>query len=228
MDVMKRILNFAVILAAVLQLASCVTAPAPQMVEGAATVFVVSKDWHTSIVLARTDLPDGSIPESGDIPASRYLEFGWGDAEYYPAKDPTFSMALRAGFLPTPSTLHVEGFADEPGIRYPEADVEAVQLDIKGLTALVEFIHGSFLRGGEARAQTSAPGLSSGSRFYPAKCKFHFLFTSNSWTARALKDGGVDIDVGTSKFAHNLIHQVREARWKKLGRLYPVRKGPYH
>ncbi len=217
MNVVKRIYHFAVILAAALQLASCAAPPSLQMGETVATVYVVSRDWHTSIVLARADLPVDTIPESSDFSTSRYLEFGWGDAEFYQAKEPTFTMALRAGLWPTSSVLHVEGFNAEPYIHYPKAVVETVQFDAKGFAALIDFIHLSFERGVEARAQTSGLGLSSGSQFYPAKRNFHILYTCNSWTARALKEGGLDIDVGTAKIANSLIVQVREARWKNLG-----------
>ena len=62
------------------------------------TIFVTSNGWHSSIVIARADLPYGRIPEVEDFPHARFLEFGWGDGEYYPAKDPTIAMTLRAAW----------------------------------------------------------------------------------------------------------------------------------
>lgn len=217
MNVVKKIYLFTVILAVALQLASCAAPPSPRMGETVATVYVVSRDWHTSIVLARADLPVDSIPESADFPASRFLEFGWGDAEFYQTKEPTIAMALRAGLWPTPSVLHVKASDAKYVDRNPKAVVEVVQFDAKGFAALVDFVHRSFERGDEVRVQAIGPGLSSGSRFYPAKRNFHILYTCNTWTARALKDGGMDIDVGTSKIANSLMVQIREARWKAEG-----------
>jgi len=95
--------------------------------------------------------------------------------------------------------------------------VEAVQLDADGYVAMVDFIHGSIERRDEARVPAIGPGLSSVSRFYPAKGNFHLLYTCNTWTARALRDGGLDIDVGTAKIANSLILQMRLERRKTLG-----------
>ena len=50
----------------------------------------------SGIVIARATLPTGAVPEAADFPDAPYLEFGWGDAEYYPAPRPTLGMALRA------------------------------------------------------------------------------------------------------------------------------------
>jgi hypothetical protein len=37
-------------------------------------------------VLARADVPESVIPEIADFPQARFFEFGWGDAEFYPAR----------------------------------------------------------------------------------------------------------------------------------------------
>lgn len=217
MQVVKRISHFAFILLVALHLASCASPLALQAQENATTVYVVSNAWHTSIVVARADLPAGRIPEAADLANFRFLEFGWGDAQYYPAADPTLAMTLRAGLWPTPSVMHMEGFNSAPRNRYLKAEVEAVAFDAKGFEALVDFIHQSFARGEQARGKSSQPGLTPDSHFYPAKGNFHILYTCNTWVARALKDGGLDINVGTAKFAHTLIVQVREAKRNRTG-----------
>ena len=47
-------------------------------------VSVVSNWFHTALVVARGDLPARHIPELADFPDARFLEFSWGDAEYFP------------------------------------------------------------------------------------------------------------------------------------------------
>lgn len=217
MEPVKKLCRLVIILAAAMPLAACAAPASPRMGETVASIRVVSTDWHTSIVMDRADIPVDSIPESADFPAVRFLEFGWGDAEFYQAKDPTIAMTLRAGLWPTSSVLHVGGFSAKPVDRYPKAVIETVNFDAKGFAAVVDFIDRSFERNDEVRVQSIGPGLSSDSRFYPAKRNFHILYTCNTWTARALKDGGLDIDVGTSKIANSLMSQIREARWKAEG-----------
>ncbi|MHA1599164.1 MAG: DUF2459 domain-containing protein [Alphaproteobacteria bacterium] len=214
---MKKLSRIAAIVIVAVLPASCAAMPPPPMGEPVATVYVASNDWHTSIIVARADLPTGSVAEAADFPASRFLEFGWGDAAFYQDTEPGIATALRAGLWPTPSVLHVAGFDSDPSVRYPKAVLEAVQFDATGFTALVDFIDGSFARGDGVRVAAIGPGLSTDSRFYPAKGNFHILYTCNTWTASALRHGGLDIDVGTSKFANSLMVQIREVRWEAEG-----------
>lgn len=184
------------------------TAPLPST--GAAhTIFVTSNGWHSSIVLARTDLPSGRIPEAADFPKARFLEFGWGDAEYYPAERATVGMTMRAALVPTPAAIHVVGFAVAPARRYPTAEVIPLSLDAAGLSRLVDFIDASFERGDRARATATGPGLYPTSRFYPALGSFHLLNTCNTWTARALAAAGFGVDESGTASAEGLMRQVR-------------------
>lgn len=173
------------------------------------TIFVLSNGWHTSIVIARADLLPGRIPEVADFSKARFLEFGWGDAEYYPAKDPTLGMTLRAGLVPTPALVHVAGLPLPPARRYPKAEVIPLSLDAEGLERLVDFIDATFERGGLARAAATGPGLYPTSRFYPAKGRFHLLNTCNTWTARGLATAGVSVAEAGTTTAEDLMRQVR-------------------
>ncbi len=181
----------------------------PPSTAASRTIFVTSNGWHSSIVLARADLPPGRIPEAADFPQARFLEFGWGDAEYYPAKRVTLGMTLRAALTPTPSVVHVAGLAVAPARRYPNAEVVPLALDAKRLGRLVDFIDATFDRGGRTRAAATGPGLYPDSRFYPALGRFHLFNTCNTWTARALAAAGFDVaDPGMAR-AEALMRQVR-------------------
>ena len=89
-------------------LVACAPTPQPLLVdegEPVHTIYVFSNGWHTSIVLSRDALPPGPIPEAADFPEAAFLEFGWGDREYYPSPRPTMGMALAAALTPTPAVL---------------------------------------------------------------------------------------------------------------------------
>ena len=201
-----------------LALAACAVEPAapppaetarPPSTAATRTIFVTSNGWHSSIVLARTDLTAGRIPEAADFPQARFLEFGWGDAEYYPAGRVTLGMTLRAALVPTSSVVHVVGLPVAPARRYPKAEVVALSLDAAGLGRLVDFIDASFERGGQARATATGPGLYPTSRFYPAVGSYHLFNTSNTWTARALAAAGFDVAERGTIRAEDLMRQVR-------------------
>jgi uncharacterized protein (TIGR02117 family) len=177
--------------------------------KAAVTIHVVSNGWHTSIVLARADLPAGAIPEAEDFPAASYLEFGWGDAEYFPARSPTFGMALSAALAPGPAVVHMVGLPAPPREVFPTAETIDVTLPPAGFRRLVDYLEASFARGGARRAEPSAPGLYSFSRFYPATGEFHLFNTCNTWIARGLAAAGLPVTVAGTLRAEELMAQLR-------------------
>ncbi|MCH8169325.1 MAG: DUF2459 domain-containing protein [Proteobacteria bacterium] len=172
-------------------------------------IFVASNGWHSSIILAKADLPPGRLAEAADFPEARFLEFGWGDAVYYPARRATLGMTLRAALVPTPAVVHVVGLRAEPARSSPEAEVVSLALDDKNFGRLVDFIDASFERAGAPRAAATGPGLTTTSRFYPAKGRFHLFNTCNTWTARALAAAGFDVSASGTFRAEALMQQVR-------------------
>ncbi len=203
-----------IVLVLALLLTACAApppAPPPSQTDlGAKTViFVTSNGWHSGIVVAKADLPPDRIPETVDLPEARFLEFGWGDAVYYPAKQPTFGMSLQAALVPTPAVVHVAGLWGEPARVYPKAEVISLPIDAENFVRLIDFIDDSFERSGAPRAAATGPGLYATSHFYPAKGSFHLFNTCNTWTARALAAAGFDISASGTSRAEALMQQVR-------------------
>ncbi len=197
--------------ALVLILAAC-AAQAPS--EGSAkaddkTIFVTSNGWHTGVVMAKSDIPAGLLPEVADFPEAAYFEFGWGDAEFYPAREVSITMTMAAALVPTPAVMHMVGLWTKPVRYFPKAEVVSLIVSAENLGRLAAFIDGSFKRPGAGRASRSAPGLYAASGFYPAKGRFHLLNTCNTWTALALRAAGFKIDAQGTIQAGSLMQQVR-------------------
>ena len=171
-------------------------------------VSVVSNGFHTALVVARGDLPARHIPELADFPDARFLEFSWGDAEYFPADEETIAIALRAAFLPTDAVMHIVPLRRTPVERYPSAEIVRLSFNETGFARLVRYLGASFDRNKE---NTALPGLYQDSRFYPATGRFHLGNTCNSWTARGLALAGVKLDVSASASAEGLMDQLRSA-----------------
>ena len=172
-------------------------------------IFVASNGWHSSIILAKADLPPGRLAEAADFPEARFLEFGWGDAVYYPARRATLGMTLRAALVPTPAVVHVVGLRAEPARSAPGSEVVSLAIDDRNFGRLVDFIDASFERSGAARAAATGPGFTAASRFYPAKGRFHLFNTCNTWTARALAAAGFEVSASGTFRAEALMRQVR-------------------
>lgn len=205
---------------AVLGIAACLVAcgsnapprpPAP--VDGGPAdkvVHVVSNGWHTGLIVAREDVPPGRVPEAADMPGARYLEFGWGDREYYPSPQPTIGMALDAVMTPSPAVLHLAGRDAPPQESPPDIEVLAVPLTTTGLERLIARVDEAFDRPAGGRAASVAPGLYRDSRFYPAHGEFYLFNTCNTWIADKLAAGGVRLRAGVIT-ADDLMQRLREA-----------------
>lgn len=171
------------------------------------TVFVSSNGWHTDITIARGDIPDGRIPESADFPAATFLQFGWGDADYYMAPKPGMFTTLGAAF-PGPAVVHVAGLSRRPSETFSGIEDVVVTLDREAFVRLVDYLHESFARGGGARVASTARGVYSFSRFYPAVGEFHVFNTCNTWTARGLAAAGLDVSVSGVREADDVMRQL--------------------
>lgn len=202
------------ILLAPILLALCAcTAPPPGPVQPrdgspAVAVYLVAHDWHTGIAIRRADIPAGFWPESRDFPQAEYLEVGWGNRDYYQARDPGPWMALKAALWPTPSVLHVVGFRGPPADYFRASEILEFVLPSEGFERLVRYIHDAHERIGVPAAAPIGPGLYGDSRFYPAWESFHLFRTCNIWTARALRAAWLPIHDSITK--EGLMSQARE------------------
>jgi uncharacterized protein (TIGR02117 family) len=191
-------------------LAALIAAPlVPRTARAAASIVVTSNGWHSGIALPRPAVPETIIPEAADFPAAAWLEFGWGDAEYYPTPRPTAGLALSAAF-PGPAVLHVSGLPGHPAQTFPTVEVFTFALTPAQHGPLLAALAASFERRGGARAQPlAAPGLYAFSRFYPATGRFHAFNTCNTWTARILAAAGLPISPGGIHTADELVARLR-------------------
>ncbi len=198
-------------------LASCtVSPPAPPADAGPRrhTVSVISNGWHTAIVAPRSKIvATGLLPEAADSPAALFLEFGWGDREYYTAPKTTLGITLRAALIETPAVMHVAGRTppSRPGESSPDFEVVYVALTDFGFWNLVRAIAGDFERPDGGRAKPVLPGLYLDSHFYNARGAFHLFNTCNTWTARMLRTAGVKLSPLGISTADQLVARLRIA-----------------
>lgn len=197
-------------LAAVLLIAGCAlpaVTNSPPTPQAAASIHLVSHGWHTGIAIARADLPD-DFPALADFQPADHFEFGWGDAEYYPAADPTLRQGTRALFRPTPSVLHVAAIDGELAAAFASSTIVRLQVSASGLQKLLEFIGAEFQRDAPGGPIAVAPGLYGASRFYRASGEFYFPRTCNWWTAEALAVAGVPVEPARAVTARGLLVQA--------------------
>lgn len=177
--------------------------------ENAKILFFVNYGWHSAIVVKKADIPAAALPEVTDFPAAEYIEFGWGDRDYYPAMDPGFGLAFKAAFLSSGSVLHVTGFRGSVENFFGTAEIVEITLSVEAFQRLVKFVSDSFFRSPDTQRAEARPGLYSTSRFYGATGRFHLLKTCNTWVADALHAAGLPVNPAFAFTAGNLSHQVK-------------------
>jgi uncharacterized protein (TIGR02117 family) len=183
--------------------------PLPVEGKNVRTVFVVHDAWHAAIVAKKADIPIAVLPELRDFPSAEYLEFSWGDRDYFPAPDAGIGLAIKAAFWSSGSILHVVGFREAVENVFPSVEIIDIDLSEENFQRLINFISDTFSRPDPPAPAEARPGLFPNGRFYAAEGKFSLFRTCNTWVAEALSSAGLPIRPNYVFTAANLGNQLR-------------------
>jgi uncharacterized protein (TIGR02117 family) len=171
--------------------------------DGLEVVFV-SNGYHAGLALPRKQI--ANLGSAKGLPAlisiaSRFqhyewIEFGWGDAEFYRATPTTDEFQWRLAWLALTgqgqgSVLHVVGLEMEPERTFPTSDLVRIRLSPEGFARLGQKIEESFAPDDGRRPQELGPGLYGPSLFYKATGRFNLFRVCNHWVADLLDAAGV-------------------------------------
>ena len=175
-------------------------------------VYVVNHGWHTGFVVHASEIQK-EIPELkqrfGNAP---YIEFGWGDKEFYQANEITPDITLKAIFLPTESVLHAVAVSSEADKYFKHSEVHKFCLEDLELKSLVDFISNSFYRDESGSILKLNHGIYGDSQFYKAKGDFHIFNTCNKWTAKGLESAGMKISTTFKLTAGSIMGYLSQRR----------------
>lgn len=143
-----------------------------------------------------------------DFPGAQYLSFGWGERNYFMARAPTFGDAMSALF-PGPAVLLVTPLYRAPQDSRAGKQVFEVRLSKTGLDRLSNHLWAAFDRSGDGTLRRLAAGHEPGSVFYAATGTYSASYTCNTWTAEALRAGGVPVTAAGVVFASEVTDQLR-------------------
>lgn len=175
-------------------------------------VTIVHNSWHAAIVLRKSDIGDPIMPELADFAAARFIEYSWGDKDYFPDPASGIFGAIKAGLWSGGSVMHLVGFADTVEHFYRGASITELRLNASAYGRMVDYISKTFAREKSSGRAPAAPGLFPYSRFYPASRSFSLLRTCNTWVAEALELAGLPISSGVVITAGNLQSQLLAAQ----------------
>jgi uncharacterized protein (TIGR02117 family) len=186
-------------------LAGCANSPVavPPQAPLETSIFLVPQGGHTGIAVRRADISAPLVPEKRDFPDADFLEFGWGDRDFYMAETAGPWLAFKAAFFPTPSAVHVAGIRGALDAHFPQSEIVEIRLSRPALERLLHYVHEAFRRDGGA-----AEPLGRG--FYAGRDTFHLLRTCNVWTAGALRAAGLPLRNAIT--VEGMMSQVRPLR----------------
>jgi uncharacterized protein (TIGR02117 family) len=164
------------------------------------TAYVIAAGWHTDIAMPVSAIAGPLQAVTHDFPSARSLRFGWGERDYYMARQPTVGDALRALF-PAPAVLLVT-----PLDRAP-AGPEVFAVGVKA-SRLAYYIWNAFGRTTDGAPDRLSLGPYPGSVFYASSGTYRATYTCNTWTADALRAGGIQVNSAGVVFASQLTDQL--------------------
>ncbi len=172
--------------------------------------YVSRLSWHAGVAVARQALvASRRLPELADLPKSPFVEFGWGDREYFTAADPTVWQALAAALQPSPAVLQLYA-APAAARRDPATDTVPLSLSDAGLERLITYLVGTLDRPPSGRARPIASAAGGAVRFYPAHGRFHLFNTCNTWVAAALDRAGLGVSPAGVITSGDLMRQLAD------------------
>ena len=180
------------LLIACLPLAGCSSERTIADSERSQVVFVVRRGWHSGVALATTDWPQPDWPLLTTFHDARYLEFGWGDADFYQADKPGAGMALAAVLWPSPTVMEVVPLQAAPPPGTDNFEAVAVHVTNSELKAIASSLDSSFEQPISPTGKTyrTAGGEA---RFYRARGNFYLFRMCNRWTAELLQLAGCSV-----------------------------------
>jgi uncharacterized protein (TIGR02117 family) len=192
-----------------LPLAGCSSERTVADSERSQVVYVVRRGWHSGVALATADWPRRDWSLLTTFHDARYLEFGWGDADFYQADKPGPGMALAAVLWPSSTVMEVVPLQAAPPPGTDDFEAVAVHVTNSELQAIASSLDASFDQPISPTGKTyrTAGGAA---RFYRARGNFYLFQMCNRWTADLLQLAGCSVSPRLTMTAGQVIKAARK------------------
>jgi uncharacterized protein (TIGR02117 family) len=157
------------------------------------TIYVINHGMHIGLAMRWSDIVKQTPDLERHMTEGQYVEFGWGDEDFYRAPVGTLALALRALFRSRGAVLYVVSLPHEPGEYYRASEVVEIRVAPEGYRRMLEYVAKSFATDSGGNLLDMDSGPPGRSRFYRARGNYSATNTCNTWVANALKAAGVSI-----------------------------------
>lgn len=148
-------------------------------------LYVANWGYHTSIIVQQ---PQGWKLGPANAPDATFVEYSWGDLNFYMNADFSPLALFTTVFLPTPSVLHLRNWSKAPTLKNGMRHLYYRQINAQQLRTLVNSLETSF-KTSRAVVLPLVPRFRG--RFYPGREYYIFWSACNAWTIRHLAKAGL-------------------------------------
>jgi uncharacterized protein (TIGR02117 family) len=170
-------------------------------------VYVISGGWHTELGLPMAEISGPLAALKPDFPTATYLVFGWGAHDYYMARNPGIGDLLRAA-APGPAVMLVIPLQVSPEAFFGASNAFAVPAPRAGIERLSQFLWDYLAVEKEGPPLRVEKGPYPQSMFYASAGTYNLGHTCNTWTAEALRAGGLPVTTSSVVFAGQVLDQL--------------------
>ena len=161
-------------------------------------IYYVRYEKHSGIILDRQKAAPYLTVLQKEFPDARYLEFGWGDLEWYKTdvEKRNSLLGLRALFVSTPSGMFVWSLPKHPELQYPQDGLSKIHISDADYKKLIGQINSSFALDSEGKIIFEKSNMNRGGeyRVYKARGNYHVFKNCNNWFDRILKASGINTE----------------------------------
>lgn len=193
---------------ATLPLLACSRLDPPRLATGQGcdcteALSVVRRSWHTDVVFEVRSLPSPLAAVARALPGATWLSVGFGDRAWF-TEDARGPLPMLGALFGGPAALLVTGLPSPPARAFADDEQVALTVSAQGRAAMLDFV--------AAQIETPnpiAPGPYAGSLFYATRLRYAATYTCNTWTADALRAGGLPINPNGMVFAGQVMAALR-------------------
>jgi uncharacterized protein (TIGR02117 family) len=170
-------------------------------------VYVVGRGFHTDIGFDVAELGGTVSIVAGRFPAARTVLVGFGDRRFITTRSKWLGTWLLT-LLPGEGALLVTGLRTTPEEAFDSKNVVRLHVAESQFENILAYVNASFaLDHGGPVWIGNGPYL--GSLFYASSRTYDLLDTCNTWTAAAIRSGGLDEKVSFTLFAGQTLRGAR-------------------
>jgi hypothetical protein len=182
--------------------------PAASITPPPADLYLLRRGRHTDLVLPVEALDAHLSSLLPDVPGARYLVFGFGDRQYVLAFHQNLWHTLLAP-LPGAGLILVTGLKDAPQRIYGADHLLELNATPKQLRAIDGFVWDSLTQDPPGAVRPYLPGKLANNVYYASTHTYHGFYTCNTWTAEALRAGGLPVRSAGVLFAGQVWDQAQ-------------------